>query len=261
MRNRGAETDGVTPRAHAPIITARDAQALLALNFGVARYLFLHIPKNAGVSIRKAPDLRWKMVGVQRAFLKDRAYVDGLLRMMGAEQQHHGIGHARLRDIKPSVVRKLQPVAILRNPWARTVSRFQFAQLVQDQASPFKLPPTGSFEEFLETRHSDGELPYFWHRAIRGWYPQRDYVVDESGNIAADLLRQECLDQDAMSYFRISAPPRRRNVTSSKNKADWRSFYSDKTIQIVADWYAADIETFGFEFDTPATRNVWSPEE
>ncbi|MGR3617649.1 MAG: hypothetical protein ACU0BB_16625 [Paracoccaceae bacterium] len=247
-------------RAHASFITARDVQAWVALNTGLARHLFIHIPKNAGVSLKKAPELRWKMVSVHRAFLKDRAYLDGLLEMMGAEQQHHGIGHARLRDVKPSIVRRLRPFAILRNPWARTVSRYRFAEQAVQQGKPFKVGPVDSFEAFLETRHQDGALPYFWHRAIRGWYPQRDYVVDDSGKIAADLLRQEHLDKDVTDYFHIKTPPRRRNVTRSEGKADWRSYYTDKTIQIVGDWYEDDIDTFGYDFDSSATRNIWNAE-
>ncbi len=250
--------DGASPRAHAPFLTSRELVSLAALYSGSAKYLFLHIPKNAGVSLRKAPELRWKMTGVYRSFLRDRAYLDGLLEIMGREAQHHGIAHARLRDLKPSIVRRLQPVAILRNPWARTVSRFRFAQLAAEQEKPFKLPPVDSFEAFLETRHEDGALPYFWHRAIRGWYPQRDYVVDAAGNVAADLLRQECMDQDVPNYFGLSSPVKRRNVTRRTGASDWRSLYTDKTIQLVADWYAADIDTFGFDFDTPATRNIWA---
>jgi len=244
-------------KAHVPLITSRDILAFAALYSGAAKHLFLHIPKNAGVSLRKAPALRWKMIGVHKQFLKDRAYLDGLLEKMGAERQHHGIAHARLCDVRSSVVRRLQPVAIVRNPWARTVSRYRFALLAQEQGTPFKIGKIDSFEDFLETRHEDGDKPYFWHRAIRGWYPQVDYVLDHQGRIAADILRQEFLDKDTVEYFKIASPPRKRNVTSAMKKVDWKSFYDSKMIQIVADWYAADIEAFGFDFDTAATKNAW----
>lgn len=250
--------DAKPVRAEVSFLTLNDLRALAAVYSGSARYLFVHIPKNAGVSMRKAPQLRWKMVGVNRFFLKDRAYLDALLLTMGAAGQHNGIAHARLRDIKPAIVRRLQPVAILRNPWARVVSRFRFAQLIEEQGSRYASVPTASFEAFLETRHEDGGRPYFWHRAVRGWYPQRDYVVDAEGRVAADLLRQEHMAEETAAYFGLSEPVRPRNVTRRGEEVDWKSFYTPRTIQIVADWYAADIDTFGFDFDGAATRNCWA---
>jgi hypothetical protein len=256
-----AAAPGALVRAHVPILTMDDLRAMLVLYSGMARYLFLHIPKNGGVSMRTAPQLRWKMVGVHKMFLKDHAYLDGLRLAMGAAGQHHGIAHARLRDVDPRIVRRLQPVAVLRNPWARTVSRYRFARLIEDQGSPFASVPTSSFEAFLDTRHEDGNRPFFWHRAIRGWYPQRDYVVDDEGRIAADLLRQEHLTEESTDYFGLTDPIRPRNVTRTGEKADWRTFYTPQTIKTVADWYQNDIETFGFDFDSAATRNCWACKE
>lgn len=248
------------PKAHASFLKLRDIQVMLAVATGQARYLFVHIPKNAGVALARNPELRWKMVRANRHFLRDRAYVDGLLRAMGAAGEHHGIAHARLRDIKPRIVQRLQPVATIRNPWSRTVSRYLFAHHTANQGAPFASAKKMSFDAFLETRHEDGERPYFWHRAVRGWYPQLDYVVDANGQIVADVLRQEHLGDEAKSYFKLSQAPRRRNVTKSE-KSDWRELYTQKTISIVADWYQRDIETFGFDFDTPATKNVWASKE
>jgi len=248
----------VGPLAHVPLVTMDDLRASLAVHSGLARYLFVHIPKNAGVSMRAAPQLRWKMVGVHKTFLRDRDYLLALRRAMGEAGQHHGIAHARLRDIKPWLVRRLQPVAILRNPWARVVSRFRFAKLVAEQGSRFAGVTTDSFEAFLDTRHEDGNRPFFWHRAARGWYPQVDYVTDETGRICADLLRQENLTDESTAYFALSTPIRPRNVTRKGESVDWTSYYTPQTLQIVADWYARDIETFGFDFDTGATRNIWA---
>ena len=255
-------TDGAASkapvRASVPWLTLDDVRAMIALYSGSARYLFLHIPKNAGVSMRVAPALRWKMVGVHKTFLKDTAYLDDLRLAMGAAGQHHGIAHARLRDVKPWITYRLRPVAILRNPWARTVSRFRFARLIEDQGARFSSVPTSSFEAFLDTRHEDGNRPFFWHRAVRGWYPQRDYVVDHEGRIAADLLRQEHLTEETTAYFGLAQPIAPRNVTRRGDQVDWRSFYTPQTVQIVADWYASDIQTFGFDFDSAATRNCWA---
>ena len=48
-----------------------------------------------------------------------------------------------------------------------------------------------------------------------------------------------------------------RNVTAV-NKGTYQDVYTDKTIQIVADWYKADIDMFGYDFDTGAQKNMWA---
>lgn len=174
---------------------------------------------------------------------------------MRANGEHHGFEHARLRDISPAVRRTHRAFAVVRNPWARVVSRFAFNQRAVEQENLSQSYAATSFEEFLEERHIWGKREFYWHRAIRGWYSQLDYVIEEDGTICADILRTEYLDEEVCGYFNVQEQVGRRNV--SQTSRDYREYYDRRTIQIVADWYAADIETFGFDFDTPATRNTY----
>ena len=48
-----------------------------------------------------------------------------------------------------------------------------------------------------------------------------------------------------------------RNVTGL-NEGTYMDLYDDRTIQIVADWYKADIDMWGYDFDTGAQRNYWN---
>ncbi len=236
-------------------MNCRTIRAYIDYYTGHAEFLFIHIPKNAGVAIRKSALLKGRLVGSEPLFHKSRSYTRQLSKAMASKNEHHGYHHARLVDIDPAVRRRLQPVAVIRNPWSRVVSRFRFAQRAMEEGkAPSDYSPR-RFEEFLEERHIYGTMEYYWHRAIRGWYAQVDYVVDEQGSIGAHLLRHECLGNECMRYFGLTEAPRRRNVTGGTARA-YREYYTSKTIQIVADWYARDIETFGFDFDTPATKNV-----
>ena len=36
---------------------------------------------------------------------------------------------------------------------------------------------------------------------------------------------------------------------------NYQDYYNEQTIQIVADWYEQDIDYWGFDFDTSATKN------
>jgi hypothetical protein len=144
--------------------------------------------------------------------------------------------------------------AVVRNPWSRVVSRFHFALAAMKTGT---LPPdyaAHDFEAFLEERHVWGGTDYYWHRAIRGWYPQVDYVVDEEGRMAADILRLENLDEETSRYLGLDRNLERRG-SSGSGWPEYQSYYDARKIQIIADWYAVDIATFGFDFDTPARRN------
>jgi len=98
-------------------------------------------------------------------------------------------------------------------------------------------------------------MKYMWHRAIRGWYNAYDYVTDKEGNLQCDMMRFEHLNSDLCAYFKIPEMSRPRNVTGLNE--DYKTIYTPETIQIVADWYQNDIETWGFDFDTGAKKNYW----
>ena len=234
----------------------RTIRAYIDYYIGNAEFLFIHIPKNAGVAIRKSALLKGRLVGSEPLFHKSRSYTRQLSKVMKSNNEHHGYHHARLIDIDLSVRNRLQPVAVIRNPWSRVVSRFRFAQFAMKKGTAPSDYSARTFEGFLKERHIYGEMEYYWHRAIRGWHAQVDYIVDEKGLIGARLLRHEHLGNECMRYFGLTEAPHRRNVTGGKTRT-YQEYYTRKTIQIVADWYAKDIETFGFDFDTSATKNVY----
>ena len=51
-----------------------------------------------------------------------------------------------------------------------------------------------------------------------------------------------------------------RNVTNEKIKVPYKTLYNNSTIQIIADWHKDDIDTWGFDFDTSATKNFYFEE-
>jgi len=219
------------------------------------KHLFIHIPKNGGMAIREAPQLQGKLVIANRRRLKSKAYANGLKNHMGGMGRNPGYEHARLRDIDPSVRKATKPFAIVRNPWSRTVSRFKFALQTRDYSGARPDYSEAEFEAFLDERHKWADEPFFWHRAVSGWYLQEDYVVDEQQQIAVDVLRQEHLSAEMQTYLGLGSELARRN-TSTSSRAHYRDIYTERTIRTVADWYARDIERFGFDFDTAASKNV-----
>lgn len=250
------------PRAHpAPLpgarildmITSRQIKAMALYHLRLAHHLFIHIPKNAGMAVRNSAQMRRRVIFADPYFHVSRAYTRELVEVMTAEGYHHGAQHARLVDIHPAVRARLQPVAVVRNPYARVWSRFTFRmKYVERAGGPVDYSPA-AFEAFLEERHVHGNKPFFWHRAISGWYPQADYVTDEAGNLACHILRQEHLSDEIERYFGVTDLPKRN--LSGRTAPRYTEVYSDAARRVVAEVYARDIELFGFDFEGPARRN------
>lgn len=236
------------------MITVRQAKAIARYHTGIAKYLFIHIPKNAGLAIRSTRAFRRVMIFGDPYFHVSRDYTRELFEVMAREGYHHGAQHARLVDFHPNVRRRLQPVAFIRNPYARAYSRFTFSLQSQERSGAEVDYSSAAFEAFLETRHTFGNRPFFWHRAVAGWYEQLDYVTDETGDIPVLLLRHEALDEDIPRFLSMAAPAR-QNVSGVK-APHYRDVYTDAARKVVADWYSNDIEHFGFGFEGAATRNV-----
>tara|TARA_R110000796_G_scaffold62447_8_gene144070 strand:- start:1225 stop:1908 length:684 start_codon:yes stop_codon:yes gene_type:complete len=221
--------------------------------------LFIHIPKNAGMTVRRSPMLATKIIICGKNVHKSPEYSKAVLDKMNANGDHHGYEHARWRDIHPTVRSKHGAFAVVRNPWDRVVSRFFFAKKIIEVEKKISssYADVSSFEAFLEERHKWGGEDYMWHRAVRGWYPAHDHVVDDNGIVKCDMMRFENLDEDLCKYFNLASMSGARNVTAL-NKGTYRDMYTPETIQTVADWYQKDIDHWGYDFDTGPTKNYWA---
>ena len=219
--------------------------------------LFIHIPKNAGMTIRRSPMLNNRIMLAGEQNHKSSEYTKAVLNKMNSLGDHHGFEHARWRDVNPSVCNRYQPFAVIRNPWDRVVSRYFFAKKVIEVEK--KVDPSyadvSSFEAFLEERHKWGSEEYMWHRAVRGWYNAHDHVSDDTGRVRCDILRFENLNDDLCKHFNLEQMSKARNVTAL-NTGTYRDVYTPETIQTVADWYKKDIDHWGYDFDSGPTRNT-----
>jgi hypothetical protein len=226
----------------------------------MTKKFLIHIPKNSGMTIRHAVKngpLKGKVQIATRDTHK-LGHADAVKKVMDSNGDHHGWEHARYRDIDPKYYDTHKFFAMIRNPWDRVVSRYFFAKKVieVEKKTPKSYADISSFDAFLEERFQWGDKEYMWHRAVRGWYPAYDHVCDDNGVVRCDILRVENLNEDVCAYFGIGKMSRARNVTAI-NKKSYTEIYNDKTRQIVAEWYVKDIEYWGFDFDTGATRNYW----
>lgn len=220
-------------------------------------HFFIHIPKTGGTAIRLFSFLEPMVQDATPDFHISQDYTETLHQVMEGLGDHHGDEHARYRDLNPYLVQGMKKFAIVRNPWDRVASRYFFAQqLIREGRVDEDYVDVSSFEAFIDERWKWGHYSFMWHRAVRGWYPAIDYVIDKSGSIVCDILRFENFNQDVQNYFNFGFDIPKRNV--SPKIGTYRDIYTSKTIQAIADWYAVDIDTFGYDFDSGPTRNVWA---
>lgn len=218
--------------------------------------LFIHIPKNAGMTIRGNNEFLQYIIPVQRKWISNFQDFKTTMQKYN-ERDIKGVEHARWIDVNTSITSQYRAFAIVRNPWSKVVSRYLFAkEAVQRGTVEETYANTKSLEHFLSERDKWIDKKYTWYRAIRGWHPQLDHVKDNNGKVRCDILRLENLKEDALAYFNMQEMPRSRNVTSIKE--DYRNLYNDRTIRMIADWYKEDIDYWGFDFDTGATKNTWA---
>jgi hypothetical protein len=202
-----------------------------------ARFHFIHIPKNAGLSVRDA-------LYLERDISLSNPY------------------HYRYIDIAGEIGRHIKCFAVVRNPWSRTASRYHYWR----QNAP-KWPvddprriyiEKATFADFVREQKI---LPIPdhpgqpWMGPLTSWFNQLDWLRDESGAVACDCLRMERLEVDLEAYLNRRIRLRQRNVT--KRRYDYRSMYTDALADIVARLFRDDIEHFGFSFDGPAARNIF----
>lgn len=202
------------------------------------RVLFVHVQKTGGMTVEK----------VLRAALPDAASVSGL----------PGSKHARLRAAlrEHPDYRDYWTFGFVRNPWARMWSWYSMIERRRGAAE--------SGNEWIDQRIRRNsfwrevlaEIPDFEAFVMKGpdrfprlKVPQVTYL--RAKDRTADFIgRTESFDADlatACEHIGIPTPGSvpRRNAGPG---GDWRAQYTPAMRQRVADLYALDLRTFGYEF-------------
>jgi hypothetical protein len=196
------------------------------------KFIFIHIPKAAGTSMVHALR-RFSRPSLPRRILQGA----GLAAPTVPPLPDHATALGARDALPPDLFAACFKFAVVRNPWAWQVSFFHYIRQHRKHwqyASVSRL----SFAEYLDWRiRSDKFL-------------QKDFVTDESGNMLIDFVaRFENLEEDAAQIFRkigVDATLPHRNRSRHD---DYRSYYDDRTRELVADHFRDDIEMFQYSFN------------
>lgn len=216
---------------------------LLSLKYN---FLFVHIAKTGGTSVRSALDpLRWR----------DPYYLPMFICSKLSKLTGHRIGAKFPRHAKVIAAKEMLPhelfdqlfkFAFVRNPWDLQVSSFHHLK----RERPHLLKDISDFETFLKWK-LDPDRPYQYH-IDTSIELQSDYLIDLHGNNMVDYIgRFETMQEDFNHVCnRIGIPP--INLPHKRKATDrdsYHHYYSDSTIELVNKHFKRDIEMLGYSFE------------
>ena len=190
-----------------------------------AKCIYIHVPKAAGTSINKA--------------------------IFGRT-----LGHYKATEIQakfPKLYSKSFVFSVVRNPWIRVYSAYQFAKLGRTESmgisdpKRYQIPEFDNFEKFL--------FEWLENKKIEDldfvFQPQHSFICNNQGKLLTDFIgRVETLNSDVSAISdrlnrQISMP--HANKTSNGN--NYKNAYTNQNmIELVRHIYHKDIELFGYEY-------------
>jgi len=196
------------------------------------RCIYVHIPKTAGNSVNRA---------------------------LGVEWQDHKDLSRYASELSPEAFASYYKFAIVRNPWERILSDYNYQRRKSRASKLFVYSDSGEkrrFGDWVSTALADpfrydpptwgGDVSEGLHR----WSPQVDWI-SVNGRIALDaIVRIEKLPGDFLQVWRaLGLPPRRLPRRNRRLHWHYSWYYDAATRDLVSAYYARDIETFGYHFE------------
>jgi hypothetical protein len=216
---------------------------LLSLRY---KFLFVHIAKTGGTSIRAAlRPYKWRDPYRIPLFLCSR--ISSLSRhRLACKLPRHAKAIAAYEMLPRELFNELFKFAFVRNPWDLQVSSYHHIQ----RERPHLLEGIKDFEGFLRWKLDPVGRPYQYiiDTSIE---LQSDYLIDLNGSIIVDFIgRYERLEEDfqeACARIGIKAPklPHKRQA---RLRTAYQKYYTDETAELIAKHFKRDIEMFGYSF-------------
>jgi len=216
---------------------------LLSLRYN---FLLVHIAKTGGTSVRAAlSGYKWKDPYRLPLFICSRMS-SVFKHRLACKLPRHAKAIAAREMLPRELYDRLFKFAFVRNPWDLQVSSFHHIR----RERPHLMTGIDEFETFLRYKFNP-ERPYQFH-IDTSIELQSDYLIDLHGNVIVDFIgRYEQLQDDFNTACgKIGIPtlllPHKRKARTRKA---YQSYYTDQTAEMVAAYFKADIEMFGYTFE------------
>lgn len=210
-------------------------------------FAFIHVPKTAGVSVWAAlqpyadhTDHYWANRWLARIGIHVNHYAPYRLKKF----RLHVDAATLERQLPAAVFADLFKFAFVRNPWDLLVSYYHYLHQSAGHHRHRHLARAKDFETYVR------------YEIRRNKISQTRMLVDQRDRLLVDFVgRFESLASDFDWLCRrigVTAALPRHN---GSRRGDYRDFYSDRLVRLVADHFAADIERFGYRFENGMTAD------
>ena len=199
------------------------------------KFVFIHLYKTGGTSIRRRLekyDYSYNLVHKAKSMLTKNPVLTSPL-------VHK---HAKARTIRqvigPEIYDNYYSFIFVRNPWDWQVSLYHYVLRDETNQHHEIFKSFAGFEEYLD-----------W-RCAEDVHFQKDYIVDEQGEVIVDFIgRMENLNEDFKTICRkigieVADLP---HLNKSVSKG-YQEFYTPRMRNLLYDTYQADIDYFGYDF-------------
>ena len=192
--------------------------------FDEYRCIFVHIPRTGGTSVSKA--LFGNLSGSHISIAEYRSIFDN-----GEFEDYFKF-------------------SFVRNPWDRLVSTYQYlraggAQVNHDLKMQSKIQPYEDFGDFVRS----WLLPSALEDGIH-FLPQQTFISLDDENVPLDYIAHFETLHDDFYYIagKLGLSASLPHLNASK-RTQYKDYYDQETIEIVAELYRKDIELLGYDFD------------
>lgn len=193
------------------------------------KLIFVHIPKNGGSYVRTM------LPGENNAY------------------DHATIGH--IIENYPKVYKTHRFFAVVRNPWDRMVSNYEFCNKTsntkikqEDGATVLKRNNIKTFEDYVNLLYTHkNDLKKF---NIIHWIPQHEFVLHQGDIKVNHVLKLETLTEDLPGLFKkygVKSIVHDKQINKTDHK-NYTTYYTPELIKKVKEIYAKDVSLFNYEF-------------
>lgn len=192
--------------------------------FDDTKSIFVHIPKCAGMSIKKV--------------------------LYGNRAGGHTTLSSYANVFSPSEMSHYFKFTVVRNPWDRLVSAYHFLKVggMNEYDATWaqeNLAEYTSFRDFVMTWLNKENIMKIYH-----FQPQSHFITDKHQALSVDFIAfLENIDKDFEYISKKVNPSAIMQVKNKSDHKDYKDYYDAEMILKVADIYAEDIQLLGYNFD------------